>query len=126
MKLPYSDNKYLMELAKTYPNRSSASSEVVRLNAILDLPKGTEHFLSDIHGEYEAFSHIRKNASGVVRKKIKLLFSDSMTEKEMSEFATLIYYPEEKLDLMRDGLELSDGEKELIDELIAHAFARKE
>lgn len=95
------NKKFLRELAKSYPNRKSVTSEIINLNAILNLPKGTEHFLSDIHGEYEAFLHIRSNASGVIRKKVDSLFTDSMSEKERAELATLIYYPEEKLDEMR-------------------------
>lgn len=72
------DRKYLNELAKKYPNRNAVLSEIINLNAILSLPKGTEHFMSDIHGEYEAFLHIRRNASGVIRKKIDMLFSDTV------------------------------------------------
>lgn len=105
MNLPYSDNKYLRELAKTYPNRSAVASEVINLNAILNMPKGTEHFLSDIHGEYEAFLHIRKNASGVIRKKVDQLFGASLSAEERAELATIIYYPEEKLDELRDNIE---------------------
>lgn len=95
------NRKFLLELSKSYPNRKSVTEEIINLNAILNLPKGTEHFLSDIHGEYEAFLHIRSNASGVIRKKVDALFADSMSETERAEFATLIYYPEEKLDLLR-------------------------
>lgn len=103
------ENRYLLELSKSYPNRTAVYSEIINLNAILELPKGTEHFLSDIHGEHEAFSHIRRNASGVIRKKVDLLFSKTITAKERAELATLIYYPEEKLDEMRDRVsDLSD------------------
>lgn len=91
------ENKYILELAKQYPDKNKVSSEIINLNAILALPKGTEHFLSDLHGEYEAFLHIRKNASGVIRNKVDQLFSKSITLKERKELATLIYYPEEKL-----------------------------
>ena len=91
------ENKYILELAKQYPNRNRVSSEIINLNAILALPKGTEHFLSDIHGEHQAFLHIRKNASGVIRKKVDQLFAKSLQTKERKELATLIYYPEEKL-----------------------------
>ena len=94
------EDRYLLELAKSYPNRQSVMSEVVNLSAILNLPKGTEHFMSDIHGEYAAFSHIRRNASGVIRKKVDLLFSKSITATERAELATLIYYPEETKDLV--------------------------
>ncbi len=91
------NNKYLLELSKKYPNSNAVISEIINLNAILSLPKGTEHFLSDIHGEYEAFLHIRRNASGVIRNKVDKLFSKTVTERERAELATLIYYPEEKL-----------------------------
>lgn len=96
--------KYLKELAKSYPNRDAVSSEIINLNAILNLPKGTEHFLSDIHGEHEAFLHIRRNASGVIRKKVDMLFSKTITSRERAELATLIYYPKEKLDELRDSV----------------------
>ena len=99
------ENKYILELAKQYPNRNRVSSEIINLNAILALPKGTEHFLSDIHGEHQAFLHIRKNASGVIRKKVDQLFAKSLQTKERKELATLIYYPEEKL------LELNEQQK---------------
>jgi len=92
------ESKYMNELAKSYPNRSSALSEIINLNAILNLPKGTEHFMSDLHGEHEAFSHIRRNASGVIRRKVDILFEKSLTRSERAELSTLIYYPEEKLD----------------------------
>lgn len=94
-------NKYLLELAKDYPNRRAVTSEIINLNAILSLPKGTEHFLSDLHGEYEAYMHIRRNASGVIRRKVDALFSKTVTARERAELATLIYYPIEKLDELR-------------------------
>ncbi len=100
-----SEMRYLCELARSYPNRTAVSSEIINLSAILDLPKGTEHFLSDIHGEHEAFLHIRRNASGVIRKKVDLLFSKSITAAERAELATLIYYPEEKLDELREKID---------------------
>ena len=103
-----SDKKYLLELARQYPSRKAAASEIIRLNAILNLPKGTEHFLSDLHGEWEAFSHIRRNASGVIRHKINLLFGDTLTDDEAAELACLIYYPEEKLEETREGGKLTD------------------
>lgn len=96
--------KYLTALSKEYPNRNAVSSEIINLNAILNLPKGTEHFMSDIHGEHEAFLHIRRNASGVIRHKVEALFSKTMTAKERAELATLIYYPEEKLDELRPSI----------------------
>ena len=102
------EKKYLQELARQYPTRADVTAEIIRLNAILNLPKGTEHFLSDLHGEWEAFSHIRRNASGVIKNKVKSLFKDEMDEGEIAEFSTLIYYPEEKLAVAKaDGNELS-------------------
>lgn len=91
------EKKYLQELARQYPTSATVTAEIIRLNAILNLPKGTEHFLSDLHGEWEAFSHIRRNASGVIKNKVKSLFKNEMDEGEIAEFSTLIYYPEEKL-----------------------------
>ena len=85
------NDKYLLELSKSYPTRSAVLSEIINLNAILNLPKGTEHFMSDIHGEYEAFLHIRRNASGAIRKKVDALFGKTITAKERAELATLIY-----------------------------------
>ena len=99
--------KYLLELARLYPTPEAVASEIINLRSILSLPKGTEHFMSDLHGEHEAFSHIRRSASGVIRKKIDALFVDSMTEGERATLATLIYYPEEKLDELREGGEIS-------------------
>ena len=92
-----SDRKYLLELAKQYPSRKAVAAEIIRLNGLLNLPKGTEHFLSDIHGEWEAFSHIRRNASGVVRNKVEYLFKGKLSDEELSELSSLIYYPGEKI-----------------------------
>ncbi|PSK82303.1 fructose-1,6-bisphosphatase [Prolixibacter denitrificans] len=92
--------KYLRLLSDRFQNIQSASTEVINLEAILNLPKGTEHFLSDIHGEYETFSHALANASGVVRKKIDDVFGKNIREKDKKILATLIYYPEEKMDLV--------------------------
>lgn len=100
--------KYLTELAKSYPNRHAALSEIINLNAILNLPKGTEHFMSDLHGEHEAFSHIRRNASGVIRRKVDTLFRNTLTESERAELSTLIYYPKEKLDQIVETSALTD------------------
>lgn len=92
--------KYLKLLSKQYSSISKASAEIINLKAILNLPKGTEHFLSDIHGEYEPFVHVLKNASGVVKRKIEELFGNSMIESERRRLATIVYYPEQKLDLI--------------------------
>jgi fructose-1,6-bisphosphatase-3 len=92
--------KYLKLLAETFPNLQDASTEVINLEAIMNLPKGTEHFLSDIHGEYETFSHVLANASGVVKRKIEEVFAKTLRKKEKDSLATLIYYPKEKLALV--------------------------
>ena len=92
--------KYLNLLSDRFPNVQSASTEIINLEAILNLPKGTEHFLSDIHGEYETFSHVLANASGVVVRKIEEVFGKTLRKKEKSLLATLIYYPNEKLELV--------------------------
>jgi fructose-1,6-bisphosphatase-3 len=93
--------KYLNLLAKQFPTVQSASTEIINLEAILNLPKGTEHFLSDIHGEYEIFSHVLRNGSGVVRQKIEDVFKKTLRKFIKDELATLIYYPEEKLTLIQ-------------------------
>lgn len=92
--------KYLKLLSKQYPSISKASTEIINLEAILNLPKGTEHFITDIHGEYEPFVHVLKNGSGVIKRKIEELFSNTMRENEKKALATLVYYPEQKLDLI--------------------------
>lgn len=96
--LTKADRKLLNLLAKSYPTISDVSSEIINLRAILNLPKGTEHFLSDLHGEYEAFLHLRNSASGVIREKTELLFGGVLKEEEITTLVTLIYYPKEKLD----------------------------
>lgn len=88
---------YLRLLGERYPTEQSVATEIINLNAIMNLPKATEHFMSDIHGEYEAFTHIMRSASGAIREKIDMLFSDELSEDERATLATLIYYPEEKL-----------------------------
>ena len=101
--------KYLKLLAKEFPTIQDVCTEIINLQAILNLPKGTEHFLSDLHGEYESFLHILKNASGVIKTKIDELYENSMTQTERKRLATLIYYPEEKLELIKkEGIELNE------------------
>ena len=92
------DLHYLKMLARQYPNVQAASTEIINLQAILNLPKGTEHFISDVHGEYEAFQHILNSASGVVREKIDDLFGSSVSRADRDQLATLIYYPRDKLE----------------------------
>lgn len=95
------DIKYLQLLAKSFPNIASASTEIINLEAILHLPKGTEHFLADIHGEAEAFQHVLKNASGTIKRKVEEIFGQTLRESEKKELCTLIYYPKEKLQLIK-------------------------
>ena len=89
--------KYLKSLARQYPNIAAASTEIINLQAILNLPKGTEHFLTDIHGEYEQFAHVLKNGSGAVRRTIDEVFENTLSNKDKKSLATLIYYPKEKM-----------------------------
>lgn len=92
--------KYLKLLSKQYHNISKASTEIINLEAILNLPKGTEHFITDIHGEYEPFVHVLKNGSGVIKRKIEELFDNTMRDSEKKALATLVYYPEQKLEIV--------------------------
>ncbi len=94
------DMRYLSLLSKQYPTIHAACTEIINLQAILNLPKGTEHFLTDIHGEYEPFIHVLKNASGVIKRKINDIFGNALREKEKKNLATLIYYPEQKLEII--------------------------
>lgn len=100
---------YLQLLAKEYPTVQAAGTEIVKLQAILNLPKGTEHFLSDIHGEYEAFLHILNSCSGEVKDKLTELFGDTISQQELDDLATLIYYPSAKLALVADTNADLDG-----------------
>ena len=94
------DMRYLELLSRLFPSADKASAEIINLSAILNLPKGTEFFASDIHGEYEAFSHTLRNGSGSIRLKIDDVFGDSLSENEKRSLATLIYYPREKMELV--------------------------
>ena len=89
--------RYLERLSELYPTIAAASTEAINLEAILNLPKGTEHFLTDIHGEYEAFSHVLKNGSGAVRRKVNDVFGNTLSKQDKQSLATLIYYPREKM-----------------------------
>lgn len=97
--------KYLELLSTQYPTIQSACTEIINLKAILNLPKGTEHFISDIHGEDEAFCHILNNASGVIREKVDILFEKTLPKDARTELCTLIYYPEQKMDSLRSELD---------------------
>ena len=98
----YNKQKYLKLLSKEYKNITEVSEEIINLKAILNLPKGTEVFLSDIHGEYAPFTHILNNGAGIIRSKIDEIFENQTTEKERNMLATLIYYPEEKLKIIKE------------------------
>ncbi|MBC1551740.1 fructose-1,6-bisphosphatase [Listeria booriae] len=100
--------KYLRLLSRNYPTIASTATEIINLEAILNLPKGTEHFLSDLHGEYEAFEQVIRNGSGVVKRKIHDLFGDRLTGAEINGLATLIYYPEQKMDIVLETEENLD------------------
>lgn len=94
--------KFLRLLSEKYCSRQQVCTEIINLQAILNLPKGTEHFMSDLHGEYEAFSHILNNSAGVIREKVDMLFEGTLTPRERSSLCTLIYYPEEKLEKINE------------------------
>ena len=93
--------KLLQRLAEIYPTIGAASTEIINLQSILNLPKGTEHFITDIHGEYEAFSHVLRNGSGSVRKKIDDVFGHTLSQADKKSLATLIYYPRQKMSLIK-------------------------
>lgn len=103
------DLRYLQLLSRSFPTIADASTEIINLEAILNLPKGTEHFLSDVHGEYQAFNHVLKNASGSIKRKVDEIFNNTMREGGKKELCTLIYYPEEKL------VRVKSAEKDLDD-----------
>lgn len=116
------NSKYLDLLAQKYDSEEKVATEIINLEAILNLPKGTEHFVSDLHGEYQAFQHVLRNGSGNVKVKIRDLFKDELQEDELNEFATLVYYPEEKLQLIKSHFsskkELRDWYIEVIERLL--------
>ena len=93
--------RVLQLLSQTFPTAEAASTEIINLKAILNLPKGTEHFMADIHGEHEAFLHILRNASGNIKRKVRELYQEEISEEEIRELCTLIYYPEKKLEIIK-------------------------
>ena len=101
-------DKYLKLLKEKYPTKQSVYRELINLNAIMNLSKGTEHFMSDLHGEYDAFYHIINNCSGVIREKVAMLYGDELTVYEQQELCTLIYYPREKLSILMDENKVND------------------
>ncbi len=113
------DRKLLNLLAKSYPTISDVSSEIINLRAILHLPKGTEHFLSDLHGEYEAFLHLRSSASGIIREKTEQLFGGVLKEEEITTLVTIIYYPGEKLEeLEKTGVTTPEWYADIIRKMV--------
>ena len=95
------DEKYLRLLSEKFPNAQSVVTELINIRAILSLPKGTEHFVSDLHGESMAFIHMIKNASGVVRKKVDEVYGFSISEEEKRALCALIYYPDERIEIVK-------------------------
>lgn len=114
------DKKFLDLLAQRYDSEEKVVTEIINLEAILNLPKGTEHFVSDLHGEYQAFQHVLRNGSGKVKEKIRGLFNDRLAEEEINEMATLVYYPEEKLQLMKNNFDNKQELNEWYTETIKH------
>lgn len=113
------DLRYLRLLARDFPTVTSVTTEIINLEAILHLPKPTEHFLADLHGEHEAFRHILRNASGNIKRKVNELFAGSISDEEKKELCTLIYYPEEKLKLVRQtGTNLNEYYSTMLNRLI--------
>ncbi|WP_082232788.1 fructose-1,6-bisphosphatase [Halobacillus massiliensis] len=116
------NTKYLDLLAEKYDSEEKVAAELINLEAILNLPKGTEHFVSDLHGEYQAFQHVLRNGSGRVEEKIRDIFNGSIYESEINEMVTLVYYPEEKLQMIKNSFandqELNLWYKETIGRLI--------
>ena len=98
------DLKYLKLLSKSFTTEQEACTEIINLEAILNLPKGTEHFITDLHGENEAFEHVLRNGSGVIRQKVEMIFGATLTEGAKRELCTLIYYPEDKIRATRNTL----------------------
>ena len=114
--------KYLDLLSEKFPNQQSVFTEIINLQAILNLPKGTEHFMSDLHGEYEAFLHILNNCSGVIREHVDEDFGDTLTDQQKADLCTLIYYPREKIALVRAARQDSPSwYKTMLDRLITVA-----
>ncbi len=113
------DLRYLRLLARDFPTVSSVTTEIINLEAILHLPKPTEHFMADIHGEHEAFEHVLRNASGNIKRKVNELFGDELSDAQKKELCTLIYYPEEKLKLIEQSVaDVSEFYRETLGKLI--------
>lgn len=112
--------RYLKLLARDFPSVSKVTTEIINLEAILHLPKPTEHFLADLHGENEAFQHVLRNASGNIKRKVKEIFGNTLRDKEIRDLCTLIYYPKQKLELVKQNeTDLSDYYQTTLNQLIA-------
>lgn len=117
--MDYIDKHFLESLSYRFPTIGKASTEIINLSAILQLPKETEHFLTDIHGEYEQFAHILKNGSGAIRSKIEEVFGFELSNEDKKELATLIYYPDEKIELVEaTGTNMHDWYRTMLLRLI--------
>lgn len=116
--------KYLRLLAQKFPSEQAVFTEIINLQAILNLPKGTEHFMSDLHGEYEAFMHILNNCSGVVREHVDEIYHERLTDDQKADLCTLIYYPREKIALVREErCDTTGWYKDVLDQLLTVARA---
>ncbi len=116
----HNDRRFLSLLAHDFPTISSVTTEIINLEAILNLPKPTEHFLADLHGEHEAFEHVLRNASGNIKRKVNDLFGNTLRSQELKDLCTLIYYPEEKLEIVRAQEEhLEDYYQTTLNRLVA-------
>lgn len=114
------DLRYLKLLSRDFPSISKVTTEIINLEAILHLPKPTEHFLADLHGENEAFQHVLRNASGNIKRKVKEIFGNTLREKEIRDLCTLIYYPKQKLELVKQNdTDISDYYQTILNQLIA-------
>ena len=124
-------SQYFQLLAEKFDSEEKVATEIINLESILELPKGTEHFVSDLHGEFQSFQHVLRNGSGNVKVKIDDIFKDRLTDDELSELAALVYYPKEKLTLIKnqftDKEELAAWYKSKIEqliELVAHSSSK--
>ena len=114
------DLRYLKLLSSKFPDIASVATEIINLEAILNLPKPTEHFMADLHGENAAFQHVLRNASGNIKRKVRDLFAGTLREQELKDLCTLIYYPEEKLELIKQNeLDLEDFYDTTLNRLVA-------
>ena len=102
------DRRYLELLSRDYPNIEAVAAEIINLSALRSLPKGTEYFFSDLHGEYDSFLRLLRSASGMIKAKIDLIFEKSISSSDRNLLATLIYYPEREIKLLAQENELDD------------------